>query len=289
MDRTMMSALQPEVQDAIFEAIRPLLPAPKRRGRPRKSDRLCFEALMHRLATGSSFETVESTYHFEVSDTTLRARRDEWIAAGIFDHIVKEATAAYDRIIELDLANVALDGSLHRAPCGGEGTGQSPFERNRFCWKWSVAVDGAGIPIGYTIDAGNTNDYKLLRPTLDMLVENGLIADIDTLHLDRGYGYVSTPDLIASYGIAELDMCMRRKPGQGAVPFIGLKKRWIVEVANSWLANHGQLRRNTDRRTRHRLAALQLAITVIITSRLLKHRNRYWRDANGNTYRNNFR
>ena len=285
----MMDALQPEVQDAIFETIRPLLPAPKRRGRPRKPDRLCFDALVLRLITGQAYETIECIVARQVSDTTLRTRRDEWIEAGIFEQLVTEAAAAYDRIIEYDLDDVALDGSIHRAPCGGEGTGPSPFDRNRLCWKWSLAVDGAGIPISYVIDAGNANDYKLLCPTLDQLVESGLIADIDTLHLDRGYGYASTPALIASYGIPNLDVCMRRKPGEGAVAYIGLKKRWIVEVANSWLANYGQLRRNTDRRNKHRTAALQLAITFLITSRLLKHRNRHWRDAHGNHYPNNFR
>jgi hypothetical protein len=35
--------------------------------------------------------------------------------------------------------------------------------------------------------------------------------------------------------------------------------RWIVEATNTWWSNYGQLRRNTDRRARHRHAALCLA------------------------------
>ena len=66
-----------------------------------------------------------------MSDTTLRARRDEWIAAGVFDALVEEAIAAYDRIIELNLAEVSLDGSQHKAPCGGDGTGPNPTDRGR--------------------------------------------------------------------------------------------------------------------------------------------------------------
>ena len=77
---------------------------------------------------------------FEVSDTTLRARRDEWIAAGVFDELCKEALAAFDRIVGLDLEEVALDGSLHKAPCGGEGTGPNPTDRAKIGWKWSVAT-----------------------------------------------------------------------------------------------------------------------------------------------------
>lgn len=288
----MMRAIEPEVLDAIWETVQPLLPAapdpadhPLGCHRRRKPNKLCFHALLIRLVTGASWDTIEFLLGHQVSDTTLRTRRDEWITAGVFDRLMSEAEAAYDRIIGLDLDNVALDGSIHRAPCGGEGTGPSPFDRNRLCWKWSLAVDAKGIPISYVIDSGNTNDYKLLRPTLDQLANNGLIADINTLHLDRGYGYASTPALIASYDIPNLDVCMRRKPGEGAVPYIGLKKRWIVEVANSWLGNYGQLRRSTDKQNSHRNAALQFAITILIIGRLIDHRNKYWRNHQSQPFR----
>lgn len=33
----------------------------------------------------------------QVSDTTLRARRDEWIDAGVFEKLKNEALAAFDR------------------------------------------------------------------------------------------------------------------------------------------------------------------------------------------------
>ncbi|HEX3793551.1 MAG TPA: hypothetical protein VHV57_03515 [Acidimicrobiales bacterium] len=102
---------------------------------------------------------------FQVSDTTLRARRDEWIGAGVFDQLRQHALHAYDRIIGLDLSEVALDGSLHKAPCGGEGTGKNPTDRAKLGWKWSVAVDAHGIPIGWAIDGANRNDLKLLGPS----------------------------------------------------------------------------------------------------------------------------
>jgi hypothetical protein len=51
--------------------------------------------------------------------------------------------------------------------------------------------------------------------------------------------------------------------------------RWTVERTNSWLSNHGQLRRNTDRTSRHRLAQLALAITLIITAKLIDWHDRW--------------
>jgi hypothetical protein len=58
----------------------------------------------------------------------------------VFDKLVDEAIAGYDKIVGLDLSEVAVDGSLHKAPCGGEGTGPNPTDRAKIGWKWSVAT-----------------------------------------------------------------------------------------------------------------------------------------------------
>ena len=137
----------------------------------------------------------------KVSDTTLRARRDEWIAAGVFEQLKTEATAAFDRIVGLDLSEVSLDGSLHKAPCGGEGTGPNPTDRAKLGWKWSVASEGHGVPIGWVIDGANRNDVRLLIPTIEAVAANGLLADIDTLHLDRGYDYPIVRERLAEFGL----------------------------------------------------------------------------------------
>ena len=82
----------------------------------------------------------------------MRARRDEWIAAGVFDALAAEALAAHDRIVGLDLSDAAVDGSIHKAPCGGDGTGKSPVDRAKLGWKWSILCDRAGIPVSWAAD-----------------------------------------------------------------------------------------------------------------------------------------
>jgi len=63
------------------------------------------------------------------SDATLRHRRDEWILAGVMERLREMALAAYDRTIGLELADLAVDGSITKAPCGGEKAGKSPVDR----------------------------------------------------------------------------------------------------------------------------------------------------------------
>ena len=203
------------------------------------------------------------------------ARRDEWIAAGVFDELCKEASAAFDRIVGLDLEEVALDGSLHKAPCGGEGTGPNPTDRSKIGWKWSVASERHGVPIGWAISGANRNDIRLLEPTLGAVAAAGLLEDIGTLHLDRGYDYPVVRSRLAALGIDDVDIQRRGTKQQGTNKPITLGLRWIVESTNSWLSNYGQLRRSTDRRSAHRHAALCLATTVLIVGKLLTYRDRW--------------
>ena len=53
--------------------------------------------------------------------------------------------------------------------------------------------------------------------------------------------------------------------------------RWPVERTNAWLAAYGQLRRNTDRKPIHRLAQFVLAVSFMLTAKLIDYRNRWSR------------
>jgi transposase len=276
-----MRALEPEVVEVLWAAFEPLLPAPTddhplgcHRGRI--SDRLCFRGLLIRLVTGASWVDIEAILEHEVSDTTLRARRDEWIAAGIFEALKDEALAAFDRIIGLELDEVALDGSLHKAPYGGEGTGPNPTDRAKLGWKWSVASERHGVPIGWVIDGANRNDVAMLVPTLDAVASTGLLCDVERLHLDRGYDSGAVRDRLAAFGICEFEIQRRgtKVPGVKTQP-LRLGLRWVVEATNTWWSNYGQLRRNTDRKIRHRHAALCLATVILIVGKLITWRDRW--------------
>jgi hypothetical protein len=199
--------------------------------------------------------------------TTHRGRRGR---------LESEAQAGFDRFIELDLEHVANDGSLHKAPYGGELTGPNPTDRSKIDWKWSVAAERHGVPVGWTIAAANHNDITLLMPTLDAVADRGLITDITTLHLDRSYDDPVVERQLAGLGLTDLDIQRRstKVPGVKRQP-LRLGMRLIVETTNTWWSNYGQLRRNTDRRARHRHAALCLATTILIIGKLLTYRDRW--------------
>jgi transposase len=275
-----MLALDPVVVDAVWASFGAYLPThpeshhPLGCHRPRLCDRDCFEAILFRLVTGCSWDVAGRLG--KGSETTLRRRRDEWVAAGAFEHLVEEAIAAFDKVIGLDFSEVSIDGSLHKAPMGGEGTGPNPTDRGKSGWKWSVATDTNGVPIGWVIDGANRNDSILLAPTLDDVKDRGLLGDIETIWLDRGYDSELTRTRLVERGIDDAVIAKKRKKGTAQGPEkqpMGL--RWPVERTNSWLSNFGQLRRNTDRFNAHRLAQFALAVALIITVKLVKWAKRW--------------
>ena len=83
-----MLALEPAVVDAVWQSFAAYLPErgdtnhPLGCHRPRISDRDCFEAILFRLVTGCSWDVAGRLG--KGGETTLRRRRDEWVAAGAF-------------------------------------------------------------------------------------------------------------------------------------------------------------------------------------------------------------
>jgi hypothetical protein len=85
------------------------------------------------------------------------------------------------------LAEVAVDGCITKAPCGGEEAGKSPVDRGKQGIKRSTAVDGWGIPIGGLSTPANRHDSPLLVPTLERARASvGGLPDLASVHLDRG-------------------------------------------------------------------------------------------------------
>src|SRR3954452_21921266 len=94
--------------------------------RRRIPDRVVFEHLVDALVHGSGYERIASV---GCSDSTIRRRLKLWSAARIAEEVHAVTLAAYDRIIGLQLTDVAVDGCITKAPCGGDKPGPSPVDR----------------------------------------------------------------------------------------------------------------------------------------------------------------
>ena len=80
------------------------------------------------------------------------------------EELEQMARESYDRVIGLELAEVAVDCCITKAPCGGEKAGRSPVDRGKLGIKRSTAVDAEGVPIAAITAAANRHDSPLLVP-----------------------------------------------------------------------------------------------------------------------------
>ena len=80
-----------------------------------------------------------------------------------------------------------LTAASTKRPAARKEPGKTPADRAKSGWKWSLAVDGAGIPLGWATDGASRHDSILFEPTLHSAADWGLLFDVETLHLDRAY------------------------------------------------------------------------------------------------------
>jgi transposase len=256
-------AIPPYIIEPIWQQLSALLPRteadhPLGCHRPRIPDRVVFEKLVQVLVFGCAYERIADE---SCSATTLRRRRDEWIEAGSMEVLEEMALESYDRIIGLELSEVAVDGCITKAPCGGQKAGKSPVDRAKQGIKRSVAVDAEGIPLGVITAPAHRHDSPLLSETLDTV---GQLPEQASVHLDRAYDSNPTRELLESRGL----IGAISEKGKPAPLKAGM--RWVVERTNSWHNAHKKLVWCTERRGEVIAFWIAFSNVVIVVRRLVR-------------------
>ena len=198
------------------------------------------------------------------SATTLRRRRDEWITLGVAEQLRLAVLAAYDRLFGLELEQLAVDGCITKAPCGGQVAGRSPVDRGKQGLKRSIVTEAGGIPLGVVPAAANRRDDGLLAATLDTVKVVGVLPAQPLVHLDAGYDYQTCRQVLAERGMVG-EIATRGVPTP-----IQAGRRWVIERTHAWGNQYGKLRWCTERRRLVVEFWLALVSAVIVCGRLLR-------------------
>lgn len=262
-----MPALPQYIIEPIWQQFEALLPEreighPLGCHRSRIPDHVVFEKLVQILVFGCAYERIADS---SCSESTLRRRRDEWIELGLMDRLREISLRAYDSLIGLDLSDLAVDGCITKAPCGGQKAGPSPVDRGKQGTKRSTAVDARGIPLGTVTAPANRNDSPLLSETLDAASEAlGGLPELAKVHLDRGYDSAPTRERLRERGLVG-EVSARGKPAP-----LASTKRWVVERTNSWHNAHKKLVWCTERVGRVIDFWVAFSEVIIVVRRLIR-------------------
>lgn len=145
---------------------------------------------------------------------------------GVMDELREVTLEAYDRMIGLELGDIAVDGCITKSPCGGQQAGKSPVDREKQGTKRSTVVDARGILLGAMAAPANRHDSPLLEETLDTSEILGPLPERMSVDLDRGYDSETTREKLQTRGLLA-EICEKGKPAP-----IAATKRWVVERTN---------------------------------------------------------
>ena len=229
--------------------------------RERIDDRVVFEHVIAALVHGSGYERLASR---GCSDATIRRRLKEWAAAGLSEQVHALALQAYDRMLGLELDDLAVDGCITKAPSGGEVVGRSPVDRGKGGLKRSVVTEGTGLPLHLVAAGANRHDAPLLEPTLAGLDKLDGLPGEPTVHLDRAYDGGPTRALLEALGF---DGAIARK---GVPAPVQAGTCWVVERTHSWMNSYGKLRRCTEKRAAVVDFYLFLAAALVVIRQLIQ-------------------
>jgi transposase len=229
--------------------------------RRRIPERVVFDQVLAALVHGSGYERIATP---GCSDRTIRRRLREWAAAGVAEQVHTLALQAYDKMIGLELEDLAVDGCITKAPGGGDVAGRSPVDRGKGGLKRSVVTDGGGIPLHVVSAGANRHDAPLLRPTLAGLDRLDRLPEAVTVELDAGYTGAPTAALLAELGF---EGSIARK---GVPAPVQAGTRWVVERTHAWMNGYGKLRRCTERCRQVVDFYLFLAAALVVVRQLIQ-------------------
>jgi transposase len=258
---------KPLVSDELWEAIEPLLPAPKPRrfrypGRKPLRHRQALTGILFVLKSGIRWQDLPVEMGCGSGMSCWRRLR-AWQRAGVWFRLHQVLLQKLDDADKINWQRAAIDSSFARAFGGVENSGRNPTDRGRPGVKHHALVDGHGIPLAADITPANTPDVEELLPLVDSC--GPLHEDTDeptrrpeAAYADRAYDSEPHRQALRERGM-EPHLAKRRTPhGSG----LG-KVRWVVERFFGWLHGFRKLRFVTEKTDEMQYALLNLALALI--------------------------
>jgi putative transposase len=201
-----------ELSDSLWLQIEPLLPRVKSRyrgrgkqrkhigGRPPADPRTVIGGILYVLRTGCQWNALPAeTYG---SGKTAHRYFQKWTRAGVFHRMWVAGLTDYDELKGIAWKWQAADGTMTKAPLGGEKTGPNPTDRAKGGTKRSLLVDQRGVPLGIVVSGANTPDGRLLEGTVESIpVERpDAQATPQNLCLDKAYSGAPSAEVAQAHG-----------------------------------------------------------------------------------------
>lgn len=121
------------ISDELWERIKIILPPPQPHPlgchNPPSEPRKVMDAIFFILRTGAQWNSL-SSFGF-IPGSTAHEWFQRWLGDGVFHELWTMLLAEYDDEVGIDWSWLSLDGSMVKAPLGGDDTGPNPTDRGK--------------------------------------------------------------------------------------------------------------------------------------------------------------
>jgi transposase len=232
------------ITDQTWEILGPILAVPRKSqyGRPRASERECFEAVLFVLHTGIQWKHLPRSFP---PKSTVHDYLQIWVQNQAFRKLLARVVGMLVREGRIDLQECFIDATFAPAKAGGEGVGLTRKGKGS---KMQIIVDAQGIPLGASVGTAQQGENKMVQGTLDLFDPQ---TTPERLVGDKAYDDDALDATLAELGIEMIaPHRANRLPEnttQDGRPLRRYKRRWKVERTIAWLGNHRRLLTRFDR------------------------------------------
>jgi transposase len=258
---------KPLLPDDLWAEIEPLLPPAKTRhfhfpGRKPLDRRKVLTGIIFVLKTGVAWDDLSPELGLGCG-RTCRNYLKKLQQLGIWAQLHQKLLSRLNHLGRIHWDLGIIDGTLIKAPLGGEKTGPNPTDRRKIGSKHHVLTDDQGIPISVGLSAANVPDIKGLIPTIAAQpAVSGKSGPprrkFDRIMGDKGYDSDPHRQFLRALGITPIFPHRNSDDGVG----MGVV-RWVIERTNAWLHNFGRVRRRLDKLPAMQMAFIHLACAII--------------------------